>query len=186
MAARFRQRLDWQEAVVVSPDAGGVARATEIRDQLKKGLQQVIARDEMAIAFKRRTPKGEPSVIDMVGDVRDRPAVIYDDMIQSGGTLLQVVSRLLDRGASEVHAAAVHADFTPGALGNLKDSQLMTLALSDTTSSVQGMEDGPVEIVTSARILAQAIWRIHTQQSVGWIFETLRGEGKLPPIQHEA
>jgi ribose-phosphate pyrophosphokinase len=186
MGSFFRDRLDREEAVVVSPDAGGVARATEFRDHLKAGLQQIIDRDEMAIAFKRRTPKGQPTVIDMVGDVKGRPAIIYDDMIQSGGTLLQVVERLLHRGATEVHAAAVHADFTPGAVADLELSPLKTLILSDTTASVQGMEGGPVEIVTSARILAQAIWRIHTQQSVGWIFETLREEGELPPIQHEA
>ncbi|MGD8624711.1 MAG: ribose-phosphate pyrophosphokinase [Anaerolineae bacterium] len=185
MAARFRQRLDWQEAVVVSPDAGGVARATEFRDHLKKGLQQVIARDEMAIAFKRRTPEGEPAVIDMVGDVKDRPAIIYDDMIQSGGTLLQVVDRLLKRGATEVHAAAVHADFTPDALAKLRASPLKSLLLSDTTATVLETGDGIIETVTSARILAQAIWRIHTQKSVGWIFDTLREEGWLPPVDSD-
>jgi ribose-phosphate pyrophosphokinase len=185
MGSFFRNRLDRQEAVVVSPDAGGVARATEFRDHLKAGLKQFIARDEMAIAFKRRTPTGEPTVIDMVGDVKGRPAIIYDDMIQSGGTLLQVVHRLLKRGATEVHAAAVHADFTPGAVEDLVASPLKTLVLSDTTSPVAGLVADRVEIVSSARILAQAIWRIHTQQSVGWIFDTLRGEGELPPIERE-
>ena len=182
MGSFFRDRLDREEAVVVSPDAGGVARATEFRDHLKAGLGQVIARDEMAIAFKRRTPADEPAVIDMVGDVLGRPAVIYDDMIQSGGTLLQVVDRLLERGASNVHAAAVHADFTPGALGRLENSRLSSLILSDTTATAVDSEGGMIEIVTSARILAQAIWRIHTQRSVGWIFQTLRQEGELPPI----
>jgi ribose-phosphate pyrophosphokinase len=182
MAAYYRQRIDWEEAVVVSPDAGGVARATEFRNHLKKGQQQVIARDEMAIAFKRRTPKGEPTVIDMVGDVQGRPAIIYDDMIQSGGTLLQVVDRLLERGATEVHAAAVHADFTPDALDKLDASSLKTLVLSDTTATAVEAALERIEIVTSARILAQAIWRIHTQQSVGWIFRTLRERGELPPI----
>jgi len=183
MGSLFRKRLDWENAVVVSPDAGGVARATEFRDHLKAGLDQSIARDEMAIAFKRRTPRGQPTVIDMVGDVADRPAIIYDDMIQSGGTLLQVVERLLERGASEVHAAAVHADFTPGALDLLLASSLESLILSDTTATALEAVAAHVEIVTSARILAQAIWRIHTQQSVGWIFDTLRRKGELPPVK---
>lgn len=182
MGSFFRSRLDREEAVVVSPDAGGVARATEFRDHLKAGLQQVIARDEMAIAFKRRTPKGQPAVIDMVGDVGGRPAVIYDDMIQSGRTLLQVVDRLLERGATEVHAASVHADFTPEALDSLEKSSLSTLVLSDTTAMAFGLGGNKIEVVTSARILAQAIWRIHTQQSVGWIFRTLRTDGELPPV----
>jgi ribose-phosphate pyrophosphokinase len=188
MASHFWDKLPREEAVVVSPDAGGVARATEFRDQLKASLQQVIARDEMAIAFKRRKSVGEPAVIDMVGDVEGRPAVIYDDMIQSGGTLLQVVERLYEKGASEVHAAAVHADFTPDALDRLMDSRLKTLVLSDTTAAVPALVDdlvalaATIEIVSAARILAQAIWRIHTQQSVGWIFQTLRQVGKLPPV----
>jgi ribose-phosphate pyrophosphokinase len=146
-------------------------------------LFESIDRDEMAIAFKRRTPRGTPTVIDMVGDVEGRPVIIYDDMIQSGGTLLQVVTRLLDRGATEVHAAAVHADFTPGALEKLHRSQLRSLVLSDTTATAHDAADGRIELLTSARILAQAIWRIHTQQSVGWIFRTLRREGVLPPVE---
>ncbi len=184
MATHFRRGLDWKEAVVVSPDAGGVARATEFRDQLKTGLKQVIDQDEMAIAFKRRTPEGEPTVIDMVGDVDGRPAIVYDDIIQSGGTLLQVVERLLQKGATEVHAAAVHADFTPGALDELKGSRLKTLVLADTTATALDCVGGKIELVTTARILAQAIWRIHTQNSVGWIFDTLRKRGELPPVEH--
>jgi ribose-phosphate pyrophosphokinase len=185
MGSYFRSRLDREAAVVVSPDAGGVARTTEFRDHLKAGLEHVIARDEMAIAFKRRTPKGQPAVIDMVGDVERRPAIVYDDMIQSGGTLLQVVDRLLERGATEVHAAAVHADFTPGALELLTSSALKTLVLSDTTATALDVADDRIEIVTAARILAQAIWRIHAQQSVGWIFRTLREFGELPPVDRE-
>jgi ribose-phosphate pyrophosphokinase len=185
MGSFFRNRLDREDAVVVSPDAGGVARATEFRDHLKAGLDHIIARDEMAIAFKRRTPRGQPAVIEMVGDVEGRPAVIYDDMIQSGATLLQVVQRLLERGASEVHAAAVHADFTPGALEQIQASPLKTLVLSDTTATALEVAGKDVKIVTAARILAQAIWRIHTQQSVGWIFQTLRRKGELPPVDLE-
>ncbi len=183
MAAYARKELHLAEAVVVSPDAGGVARATEFRNHLKVDLPQDIASDEMAIAFKRRTARGELSVIDMVGDVQGRPAVIFDDMIQSGSTLLQVVDRLLERGASEVSAAVVHADFTPGTEARLRESPLKRLVLSDTTETAHQVAGGKIEIVTAARILAQAIWRIHTQQSVGWIFRTLRHEGVLPPIE---
>lgn len=183
MGTYFREVLDLEEAVVVSPDAGGVARATEFRDHLKAGLPKVIARDEMAIAFKRRTPVGEPALIDMVGDVQGRPAIVYDDMIQSGGTLLQVVDKLYERRATDVYAAAVHADFTPGAVDQLCSSPLKGLVLTDTTASALQGAGAKIEIVTSARILAQAIWRIHTQQSVGWIFRTLRTQGSLPPVE---
>lgn len=182
MSSHFWRQLNHDDVIVVSPDAGGVARATEFRDHLVTGLPKVVAGNELAIAFKLRTPENEPTLIDIAGDVDGRAAVIYDDMIQSGGTLLQVVDKLVERGATEVRAAAVHADFTPGALDRLLQSQITSLVLSDTTSTALEIEAEGIEIVTSARILAQAIWRIHTQQSVGWIFQTLRELGELPPV----
>jgi ribose-phosphate pyrophosphokinase len=181
MGAHFR-KLGLAEAVVVSPDAGGVARATEFRDHLKLDLPEDIVNDEMAIAFKRRTPRDKLTVIDMVGNVEGRPALIFDDMIQSGETLLEVVRLLTKRGATEVHAAVVHADFTPGAAEALEASPLKSLILSDTTASALEQAGSKIEILSASRILAHAVWRIHTQQSVGWIFDTLRAEGELPPV----
>ena len=182
MGAHFRKRLGLVEAVVVSPDAGGVARATEFRDHLKRDLPEDIERDEMAIAFKRRTPVGKPTVIDMVGNVEGRLAVVFDDIIQSGGTLLEVVRLLRMRGAVEVHAAVVHTDFTPGAAEALQASPLKSVVLSDTTASARECAGGKIEILSAARILAHAMWRIHTQESVGWIFDRLREDGELPPV----
>ena len=167
--------------MVVSPDAGGVARASEFRDHLKVGLRQTGSRDEMAVAFKQRTPTGEPSLIEMVGEVTGGPAVIYDDMIQSGGTLLQVVDRLHLRGATEVHAAAVHADLTPGALTRLSSSALKTIVLTDTID--HHLASDKIHIMSTARTLAHCIWRIHTNESVGWIFDTVKGAGELPEVE---
>jgi len=181
MASYFRRHLNLAEAVVVSPDAGGVARATEFRDRLKEGLPQKDRHDEMAVAFKQRSATGEPRMVEMVGKVRGRAAVIYDDMIQSGGTLLQVVDLLRKRGATEVHAAAVHADLTPGALDKLLASPLKTVVLSDTINHHLCAEK--IHILPTARILAQAIWRIHAQDSVGKIFEMVTERGELPPVE---
>jgi ribose-phosphate pyrophosphokinase len=186
MAAYFRKDLGLEDAVVVSPDAGGVARATEFRDHLKIGLPDDIMHDEMAIAFKRRTPKDVPVVFDMVGNVEGRHAVIFDDMIQSGGTLLEVVRLLKKRGATGVYAGVVHADMTNGALDALQQSELETLVLSDTTATALESEGGKIQILSAARLLAQTIWRIHTQQSVGWIFDRLREVGELPPVERSA
>ena len=76
--------------------------------------------------------------------------------------------------------------FTPGTVERLQASNLKSLVLSDTTASALDVTADNIEIVSAARILAQAIWRIHTQQSVGWIFRTLRAEGELPPVEREA
>jgi len=183
MGAHFRDKLGLKDAVVVSPDAGGVARATEFRNHLKARLSHDIAGDEMAIAIKRRTPEDEPTIMEMVGEVAGRPAVIFDDIIQSGGTLLEVVRLLKKRGATGVHAAVVHADLTPGAADAVEQSELESLVLSDTTASAREVVGGKIKILSAARILAHAIWRIHTQQSVGWIFDTLSDRGKLPKFK---
>ena len=183
MGAHFRDNLGLNDAVVVSPDAGGVARATEFRDHLKSKLRDDIARDEMAIAFKRRTPKGKPTVIEMVGNVAGRSAVIFDDIIQSGETLLEVARLLKERGAAGVHAAVVHADLTPGAAEAVAQSPLESLILSDTTASARELAGGKIGVLSTARVLAHAIWRVHTQQSVGWIFDTLSEKGKLPKFR---
>jgi ribose-phosphate pyrophosphokinase len=183
MGAHFRDALGLKDAVVVSPDAGGVARATEFRNHLKAHLAHDIAGDEMAIAIKRRTLQDEPTIMEMVGDVAGRPAVIFDDIIQSGGTLLEVVKLLKARGATEVHAAVVHADLTPGAAEAVARSPLESLVLSDTTASAKEVAGGKIKILSTARILAHAIWRVHTQQSVGWIFDTLGEKGKLPKFK---
>jgi len=183
MGAHFRDKLGLRDAVVVSPDAGGVARATEFRNHLKAHLAHDIAGDEMAIAIKRRTPEDEPTIMEMVGDVAGRPAVIFDDIIQSGGTLLEVVKLLKARGATAVHAAVVHADLTPGAAEAVAQSPLESLVLSDTTASAKEVAGGKIKILSTARILAHAIWRVHTQQSVGWIFDTLGDKGKLPKFK---
>ncbi|MBN1135518.1 MAG: ribose-phosphate diphosphokinase [Anaerolineae bacterium] len=185
MGAHFRDRLGLEDAVVVSPDAGGVARATEFRNHLKANLPHDIVGDEMAIAFKRRTLEDQPTIIEMVGKVAGRPAVIFDDIIQSGGTLLEVVRLLKERGATGVHAAVVHADLTPGAAEAVTQSPLESLVLSDTTASAGEVMGGKIRILSTARILAHAIWRIHTQQSIGWIFDTLGDEGKLPKFKKE-
>lgn len=183
MGAHFRDTLGLKDAVVVSPDAGGVARATEFRNHLKAKLAHDVAGDEMAIAIKRRGPEDEPTIMEMVGDVAGRPAVVFDDIIQSGGTLLEVVKLLKKRGATEVYAAVVHADLTPGAAEAVAQSDLASLTLSDTTASAREAMGGKIKVLSTARTLAHAIWRIHTQQSVGWIFETLGEKGKLPKFK---
>ena len=103
-------------------------------------------------------------------------------MIQSGATLLQVVDLLLRRKATEVCVAAVHADFVPGVVQRLRDSRIKTLLISDTTSAGQGLRAKKIQVVSAARILAHAMWRIHTEQTVGWIFDTLKRGEELPPV----
>src|SRR5687767_11489184 len=105
LADRCRE-LDLPDPVVVTPDQGRIGWAMEVRER--------IANADLAIIAKQRPTADKPSAIEMVGDVRGKTALLIDDMIMTGGTLVAAAEMLLDRGARAVYACATHAAFAPG------------------------------------------------------------------------
>lgn len=160
LARRFR----WQSGdnlVAVSPDAGGVARADDFRSRVGGSL---------AIISKRHPKPDATEVLEMVGDVEGKIAVIVDDMISTGGTLIVAANLLKERGAAEVYAAATHGIFADNALERIAASPISRVFVTD---SVPLPETGPrdcVEVVTVAPLLAEAITRIHKDLSVSALF----------------
>jgi ribose-phosphate pyrophosphokinase len=160
LARRFR----WQPGnnlVAVSPDAGGVARADDFRSRVGGSL---------AIISKRHPKPDATEVLEMVGDVEGKIAIIVDDMISTGGTLIVAANLLKERGAAEVHAAATHGIFADNALEKIAASPISRVFVTD---SVPLPETGPrdrVEVVTVAPLLAEAITRIHKDLSVSALF----------------
>jgi ribose-phosphate pyrophosphokinase len=152
-----------ESTVVVSPDAGGVARANDFRQRLGAPL---------AIIAKQRPRPDVAEVLDMVGDVRDKVAVIVDDMISTGGTIVEAANVLKERGAIEVRACATHAVFADGAVESLTGSALGELVVADTVpipgSSASGRK---LKAVSVAPLLAEAIRRIHENRSVSELFD---------------
>lgn len=159
LANHFRREIG-EEVVVVSPDAGGVARAQDFRQRVRGSL---------AIISKQHPRPEATETLDMVGDVEGKVAVIVDDMISTGGTLVQAANMLVERGAKQVHVAATHGIFAANAFELLEGSPIDRIFVTDTIPlSPKGI--GRVEVVSVAPLLAEAIMRTHKGLSVSALF----------------
>jgi len=150
--------------VIVAPDAGRVGWAMEFRD---------IIGGDLAIIAKQHPGVDHTRMIDMVGDVAGRTAVLIDDMILTGGTLIAAGRVLLERGAREVYACATHAAFAEGVRAQLEASPFTRLLLTDTVPLLEGPYypgGSKIEVLSVAPMLAEAIDRIHSDRSVSSLF----------------
>lgn len=150
--------------VTVSPDAGGVERARAFAKRIESS---------MAIIDKRRSgPKNEARALHLIGDVRDKTAIIVDDMIDTAGTLTQAVDSLYKNGAKRVFAVATHPVLSGPAISRLKESPIEKLWVTDSIPlSEQALASGKIEVVSVAPLLGEAIKRIHGNDSVSSLFE---------------
>jgi ribose-phosphate pyrophosphokinase len=160
MLARHVRRELTDSVVVVSPDAGGVGRAQDFRVRVGGSL---------AIIAKQHPTPDATETLEMVGDVDDRVAVIVDDMISTGGTLIQAAHMLADRGAATIHVAATHGIFAGDSLDRLNCSAIDRLFVTDTLP-LPPAGAHRVEVITVAPLLAEAIMRIHKGLSVSALF----------------
>src|SRR3954453_2551995 len=159
--------LDLPHPVVVAPDAGRVGWAVEMRDRLG-------GRADLAIIAKQRPTADKVFTVEMVGDVRGRTALLIDDMIMTGGTLVAAAEMLLNRGASAVYACATHAAFAPGTQDLLEESPLTKVLISDTVPLRSHNYDdyGKIEVISIAPLFAEAILHIHEDTSVSALFRS--------------
>jgi ribose-phosphate pyrophosphokinase len=148
--------------VVVSPDAGGVERARAFAKRLNAGL---------AIIDKRRERANESEVMNIIGEIKDRDCVIVDDMIDTAGTLTNSATALKQAGAARVLAAATHGVLSGPAIDRLAESDLEEVVITDTLPTTKEIRDkGRIKVVSCAALLAEAIKRIHTGDSVSGLF----------------
>ncbi|MCL6621330.1 MAG: ribose-phosphate pyrophosphokinase [Syntrophobacterales bacterium] len=149
------------DLVMVSPDAGGVERARAFAKRLNAGL---------AIIDKRR----EATVItamSLIGNVWGKEAVILDDMVTTGATLIKASELLMQHGARSVHACVTHAVLSRNAVASLKGSLLQSLAVTDTIPlSPEAQELDKIRVLSVAPLLGEAIRRIHRRDSVSSLF----------------
>jgi ribose-phosphate pyrophosphokinase len=160
MLARHVRRELADSVVVVSPDAGGVGRAQDFRVRVGGSL---------AIIAKQHPTPDATETLEMVGDVEGRLAIIVDDMISTGGTLVEAANLLSERGAATIHVAAVHGIFAGDALNQLNRSAIDRFFVTDTLPLPAAGADR-VEVITVAPLLAEAIMRIHKWLSVSALF----------------
>jgi len=155
-------RDNGEEVVVVSPDVGGVIRARAVARRLNVDL---------AIVDKRREKAGESEVMNIIGDVEGRCAIMVDDIVDSAGTLCNAAEALKKAGASSVHAYTTHAVLSGGAVARVKGSPLKTLVTTDSIQATDDMKNVPnIRLLTVAPLLAEAILRIAENRSVSSLF----------------
>ena len=146
--------------VVVSPDAGGVARARQFAERLGCTI---------AIIFKRRPEPDKNEIIEMVGDVRGKKAIIIDDMISTGGTLVVGAEMLKKRGAKEVYACATHAILADNAVERINNSPITEVAITDTLPLCE-INSNKFVCISVAPMFGEAIRRNFFNFSVSKLF----------------
>lgn len=148
--------------VIVSPDAGGTERARAYSKRLKSTL---------AIIDKRRSAPNVSEVMNVIGEVSGQPALLLDDLIDTGGTITQAAEELKKRGATEVVAYAVHAVLSGPAVERIEKSPLKEVVVTDTIPLHEAARrSSKIRVLSVARLLGEAVKRIHMQDSVSALF----------------
>jgi ribose-phosphate pyrophosphokinase len=149
-------------AVIVSPDAGGVERARSYARPLGCGL---------AIIDKRRSGPNQAEALHLIGDVRGKDAIIVDDMIDTAGTLAKAAAALRANGAERVFAVATHAVLSGPAIERIEESVLEKVIVTDTIPlSPEAAACSKISVVSVAPVFAEAISSIHSHDSVTRLF----------------
>ena len=147
---------------VVSPDAGGVERARYFAKKLNAPL---------AIVDKRRVDMNVAEVMNLIGDVRGRSALVIDDMIDTAGTLVKTAEALLEHGATEVYAACSHAVLSGPAVERIKQSELKEVAVTDSIPlNDAARASGNITVLSVAHLFARGIRSIHEESSISELF----------------
>ena len=163
MVRDIKERFKLDNVMVVSPDVGGVARARGLAKRINASL---------AIVDKRRERAGESEVMNVIGEVQGRDCILIDDIVDSGGTLVNAADALLDQGATAVSAYITHGVLSGGAVARITGSKLKELVITD---SIQ-----PTEAVRAARnirvlpvdsLIGEAIGRTAAEESVSSLFD---------------
>tara|TARA_B100001250_G_C19793290_1_gene787555 strand:+ start:95 stop:1027 length:933 start_codon:yes stop_codon:yes gene_type:complete len=161
-ARYIKKRLKSKKIICVSPDVGGVQRT--------RGLANRINAD-LAIIDKRRPKPGKSKVMNIIGNVRGKTCIIVDDIIDSGGTIVNAVDALKKSGATEVYVFITHAVLSGDAVAKIKRSKIKKLIITDTIDNSQKIKNNnKIEVLSISSLMAEAIKRISNSTSVSDLF----------------
>jgi ribose-phosphate pyrophosphokinase len=163
MVRDIRDRFDLKKLMVVSPDVGGVVRARGLAKRIDAPL---------AIIDKRRERAGESEVMNVIGEVDGRTCILIDDIVDSGGTLVNAADALLENGATEVYAYISHGVLSGGAVARLTASQLKELVITDSIQPTEAVRVARnIRVLSIATLIGEAIGRTATEESVSSLFD---------------
>ncbi len=159
----IQDHIPLNNIAVISPDVGGVVRARAVAKRIDASL---------AIVDKRRERPGESEVMNVIGDVKGKTCILVDDIIDSGGTLVNAAEALMEQGAEEVHAYITHGVLSGGAVARITASKLKSLVLTDSIQPTEAVRVARnIRTVSIASLLGEAIARTSEEKSVSSLFD---------------
>ena len=162
-ARHIKKKLKKNNIICVAPDVGGTARARALGKLLNVDL---------AIVDKRRPAPGKSEVMNVIGNVKNKTCVLVDDIIDSGGTIVNAASELKKRGAKDVHVYVTHGVLSGNAVEKIKKSSIKNLVVTDTIdNSMKVKKAKNIEVLTISNLVGEAIKRISNSTSVSDLFK---------------
>ena len=161
-ARYIRKNIKSKNLICVSPDAGGIERTRGLATKIKADL---------AIIDKRRPEPGKSKVMNIVGDVQGKDCIIVDDIIDSGGTIVNAADALVKKGAKNVYVFVTHAVLSGDAISKLQKSKIKKLVITDSIDNSKKIRKASkIEVLSIAQLMAEAIKRISNSTSVSSLF----------------
>jgi ribose-phosphate pyrophosphokinase len=162
-ARHVKKNIKNKNIICVAPDVGGTERARALGKILDVGL---------AIVDKRRPSPGKSQVMNIIGNVKNKTCVIVDDIIDSGGTIVNAAKALKDRGAKEVYVYITHGVLSGEAVNKIKKSSIKKLVITDTIDNLEKVKmTNNIEVLTISNLMGEAIKRISNSTSVSDLFK---------------
>ncbi|RUA16188.1 MAG: phosphoribosylpyrophosphate synthetase [Alphaproteobacteria bacterium] len=162
-ARHIKKNIKTNNLICVAPDVGGVERARALSRRINVGI---------AIIDKRRPTPGKSEVMNIVGNVKHKICVIVDDIIDSGGTIVNAAKALKDKGAKEIYVYITHAVLSGSAVDKIKESQIKKLIITDTIDNSKKIKiSKKIEVISFAPMISEAIKRISNSTSVSSLFK---------------
>ena len=159
----IKKNIKGRNLICVSPDVGGVERTRALARKLDIGI---------AIIDKRRPTPGKSQVMNVIGNVNNKTCIIVDDIIDSGGTIVNAAQALINRGAKEVHVYITHGVLSGEAVEKIKKSKIKKLVITDTIdNSTKVKKAKNIEVLSICNLLGEAIKRISNSTSVSDLFK---------------
>jgi ribose-phosphate pyrophosphokinase len=163
MVRDIKERFDLGKVMVISPDVGGVGRARGLAKRINAPL---------AIVDKRRERPGESEVMNVIGDVAGHTCILVDDIIDSGGTVVNAADALLEKGATDVYAYITHGVLSGGAVARIASSNLKELVITDSIQPTEAVRVARnIRVLSVSTLIGEAIARTAAEESVSSLFD---------------
>ena len=163
MVRDIKERFELDKVMVVSPDVGGVVRARGLAKRINAPL---------AIIDKRRERAGESEVMNVIGEVQGYTCILVDDIVDSGGTLVNAAEALLDQGATDVYAYISHGVLSGGAVARITASKLKELVITNSIQPTEAVRVARnIRVLSIATLIGDAIGRTAAEESVSSLFD---------------